>query len=238
LGGFGSGPRVRSERELVENCLTIDINQLIRNGAVDGRARVLTWEHKGREVASAHYSLSGGKVVVMMVCTDRTSGCRDFELQVVETTAMPCNYGGQKWFLICPGHVRELEEMGVYNILGDGGGCDRPVSKLYRPPGGRQFLCRHCLNLTYLSTRVSADMRMARRAMAVRKRLGQRDPGQPFPAKPKHMHLKTYNRLRAECMAYETAGTWLTLELFGLVDPCMLASPEGKCNLTTEVVRQ
>jgi len=238
MGGMDSGPRVRSERELVENCLTIDINQLIRNGAVDGRARVLTWEHKGREVASAHYSLSGGKVVVMMVCTDRTSGCRELELQEVETTTLSCNYGGERRWLVCPGRVRELEEMGVYNILGDGGSCGRRVGKLYCPPGGKQFLCRHCLNLTYLSTRVSADVRLSRKAWRIRKRLGQRDPTQPFPAKPKHMHLKTYNRLRAECMAYETAGTWLTLELFGLVDPCMLASPEGKCNLTTEVVRQ
>jgi len=116
--------------------------------------------------------------------------------------------------------------------------CGRRVGKLYRPPGGKQFLCWRCHDLAYLSTRVTADVRLGRRAWGIRQRLGQRDPGQPFPAKPKHMHLKTYNRLRAECMAYEMAGTWLTLELFGLVDPCMLASPEGKCNLTTEVVRQ
>jgi len=228
LGGFGSGPRVRSERELVENCLTIDINQLIRNGAVDGRARVLTWEHKGREVASAHYSLSGGKVVVMMVCIDRTSGCRDFELQVVETTATPCNYGGKKWFLICPGRVRELEEMGIYNTLGDGGECGRRVGKLYRPPGGKQFLCRHCLNLTYLSTRVSADMRMARRAMAVRKRLGQRDPEEPFPPRPRGMHHQTYRRLQAECLALDTVGMYLTMKRFGLITPDMQALLEGK----------
>ena len=238
MGGLGSGPTVRSDRELVENCLIIDVNQILRYGAGDGRAKVLSWESQGRERASATCRLSGGRLTVLMVGTDATGRHRSLELQVVETTAMPCNFGGKKRFFICPGHVREFEEMGIYNTLGDGGGCGRRVGKLYRPPGGNQFLCRRCHNLAYLSTRISADMRMARRAMAVRKRLGQRDPGQPFPAKPKHMHLKTYNRLRAECMAYETAGTWLTLELFGLVDPCMLASPEGKCNLTTEVVRQ
>jgi len=238
MGGLGSGPQVRSERLLVENCLFIDIRQLMRVGAGDGKARVVSWESRGREVASAYCRLSKGKLLLMMVDRDGATGRGELELQDIATTTTGCNYGGMRHWLLCPGHVRELEEMGIYNTLGDGGGCGRRVGKLYCPPGGKQFLCRRCHNLAYLSTRVGTDIRLGRKAMAVRKRLGQRDPVQPFPEKPKHMHLKTYNRLRAECMAYETAGTWLTLELFGLVDPCMLASPEGKCNLTTEVVRQ
>jgi hypothetical protein len=33
--------------------------------------------------------------------------------------------------------------------------CGRWVGKLYRPPGGRYFACRHCLDLTYVSCQKS-----------------------------------------------------------------------------------
>ena len=166
--------------------------------------------------------------MVLMISADATGGRRSLELQDLETTTSPCNYGGQRRWLVCPGHVRELEEMGIYNTLGDGGECGRRVCKLYRPPGGKQFLCRHCLNLTYLSTRVSADVRLARRAMAIRRTLGQRNPEQPFPPRPRGMHHQTYRRLQAECLALDTVGMYLTMKRFGLITPDMQALLEGK----------
>ncbi|HYQ83126.1 MAG TPA: hypothetical protein VEP28_03795, partial [Rubrobacter sp.] len=48
------------------------------------------------------------------------------------------NFGGLRWWFSCP---RML----------DGEECGRRVGKHYRPPGGRYFACRHCLELTYVS---------------------------------------------------------------------------------------
>ena len=228
MGGLGSGPQVRSERPLAENSLAVDINRLLRDGAGDGRARVVRWESQGREVASAHYRLSGGRLMVMMVTSDGDQGRRSLELQEVETTAMPCNYGGERRFFLCPGRVEELHELGAYNFLGKDGSCGKRVAKLYRAPGGKRFLCRHCLDLTYFSTRVSADVRLARRALAIRRRLGQEDVMEPFPPRPRGMHHQTYQRLQAECLALDTAGMYLTLKRFGLITHDMQELLDGK----------
>jgi hypothetical protein len=36
-------------------------------------------------------------------------------------------------------------------------GCGRRVGKLYLPPGGKYFGCRHCYNLTYTSSNESHE---------------------------------------------------------------------------------
>jgi len=54
----------------------------------------------------------------------------------LETT--PCNYGGKRYWFICP-----LYTDGVY--------CGRRVAKLYLPPGAKYFGCRHCHDLSYNS---------------------------------------------------------------------------------------
>src|SRR5581483_1745659 len=46
--------------------------------------------------------------------------------------------GGPRWWFRCP-------------LAVDGQRCGRRVRKLYLPPGGRYFGCRHCYGLTYTS---------------------------------------------------------------------------------------
>jgi hypothetical protein len=53
------------------------------------------------------------------------------------TTTRP-HFGGRRWWFVCP--------LGV-----DGRPCGRRVGKLYLPPAGRYFGCRHCHGLTYTS---------------------------------------------------------------------------------------
>jgi len=53
------------------------------------------------------------------------------------TTTRP-HFGGLRWWFCCPLRV-------------EGRPCGRRVGKLYLPPGGRYFGCRHCHGLTYTS---------------------------------------------------------------------------------------
>ncbi len=70
--------------------------------------------------------------------TDRHSEEKtDYDYKVRLTTT-PCNYGGVRYWFICP-----LSINGVY--------CGRRVAKLYKAPGANYFGCRHCYNLSYES---------------------------------------------------------------------------------------
>ena len=62
---------------------------------------------------------------------DRNGKRTDYDYQVsLETT--PCNFGGVRYWFICPD-------------------CWRRVAVLYLAPGDRRFRCRHCNNLSYHS---------------------------------------------------------------------------------------
>jgi hypothetical protein len=75
-----------------------------------------------------------------------------------------------------------------------GAGCGRRVAKLYGP--GKYFLCRHCYDLRYESQREDKKTRALRKAQKIRTRLGgSANMLEPFPEKPKGMHLDTYIRL-------------------------------------------
>src|SRR6185369_10508511 len=71
---------------------------------------------------------------------------RSVGLTVRLVTTQP-NYGGVRWWFVCPLTTR-------------GQACNRRVMKLYLPPNGHYFGCRHCYDLTYRS-RQQSDKRVA-----------------------------------------------------------------------------
>jgi hypothetical protein len=52
-------------------------------------------------------------------------------------------WGATRWFFFCP------------LLAGGGRPCGRRVGRLYLPPGGKYFGCRHCRRLTYASCKES-----------------------------------------------------------------------------------
>jgi hypothetical protein len=70
--------------------------------------------------------------------TDRSSGEKTEYDYKVSLTTTPCNFGGVRYWFICP-----LSRNGVY--------CGRRVANLYKAPGASYFGCRHCYNLSYES---------------------------------------------------------------------------------------
>lgn len=111
----------------------------------------------------------------------------DYDYRVALTHTVP-NFGGRRWWFICPLVVNDRE-------------CGRRVGKLHLPPRARYFGCRHCHDLTYKSTRRSSRAdRIDRRLWAIRRQLGSRgNIADPVPPdKPKGMHWETYSALANE----------------------------------------
>ena len=65
--------------------------------------------------------------------------------------------------------------------------------------GGARFRCRRCNGLKYETQYEPPFARSASAALKIRERLGCKGGlDEPFPAKPKGMHWKTYERLRSQ----------------------------------------
>jgi hypothetical protein len=67
--------------------------------------------------------------------------------------------GGLRWWFRCPA------------CRGGGPPCGRRVGKLYLPPGGKVFACRHCYDLAYTSSRESRKYNSMFRSLAAETKL-------------------------------------------------------------------
>jgi hypothetical protein len=150
MGGYGSGRwgwGKSDEKTLVEDCRSLDIVPLIRDGTIrpDRFYRgTMRWTRNGEEVASIGFE----------VATEEDRGTFRLLYSVGREEKTPMNYvvplatsrlvsGGRRWWFRCS--------------AGRTGGptCGRRVGKLYLPPSGKVFACRHCYDLAYTSSRES-----------------------------------------------------------------------------------
>lgn len=134
------------KKDTVEDCRSVSISfrkkhsYFSRYGYQSGR---ILWKNSfGEETGSIGIAVgvSEGEKYVRFyyTVTDRNTGEKtdyDYEVQLATT---PCNFGGVRYWFICP-----LSKNGIY--------CGRRVAKLYEPRGAVYFGCRRCHNLTYES---------------------------------------------------------------------------------------
>ncbi len=184
MGGFGSGRPSGSGRTTVEACRSIDVNRLNKTGCLRaGWTGGWQWTRDGERVAWINLRAEHDRL--HLTYRMRTgSGEWEDVAETVRIICVPCRFGGERPYFICPG-------------VANGIACGRRVAKLHGP--GRYFLCRHCYRLGHASQSEGAWDRTLRRANKIRQRLGG-DPGMaaPFPAKPKGMWRRTYERLREQ----------------------------------------
>lgn len=84
--------------------------------------------------------------------TNRDTGdTQDFDYNVQLATT-PCNYGGVRYWFVCP-----LSTHGVY--------CGRQVGVLYK--SGDYFGCRHCHNLSYACRNLSGFFKAAGKTISI-----------------------------------------------------------------------
>ena len=172
MGGLGSGNRWRSSSPTCESYQQIDLNRLKKLGWLRvGRGYTLNW-------AFGHGSINY-KVFESHISLDFKVRERDHEnwvpvTQTIRFDRTHLHFGGQRHWFLCPK-------------------CQRRCRILF---GGTRFYCRKCCGLKFQSQAENAAQRAITRAHAIRRRLGDYDSlDDPFPAKPKGMHWKTYNRL-------------------------------------------
>jgi len=164
----------------VEACWSIDVNRLHRKGCLHpGWIGRWQWTRHGENLASIN--LYAGDDWLHLTYRMRF-GPGDWQdvIETVRIVRVPCPFGGDRPYFVCPGVVNDVA-------------CGRRVAKLSL--AGRYFLCRHCHRLAHASQSEGLMDRALRRANKVRQRLGG-DPGMaaPFPERPKGMWRRTYHR--------------------------------------------
>ena len=204
MGGKGSGRPGGWGRDTVEDYRSLDANRLHADGCLaPGWSGSLRWTRDDEEAAASIALRAETDRIVLSYRHCFAGGeWQDVE-EPVRIARVPCRFGGERPYLLCPGIV-------------DGIACGRRAAKLYG--ADRYFLCRHCYSLTYTSKRLEPLDRAWQtahdRASRIRRRLGGTGRGSPhegIPARPKGMWKKTYRRLRREAMQAEgraEAASW------------------------------
>ncbi len=146
MGGYRSGRRRGTPRkDTVEDCWSLDINWLTREGVFDCcgvRTGTVHWfgSYNGEEISRIGYKVCvpEGWIRLQYTLTDMAESF-DYQIRLTET-ALPWG-GARRWFS-CP-------------LVHEGQYCNRRVGVLYLGPEGRYYGCRHCYDLTYRSCRES-----------------------------------------------------------------------------------
>lgn len=198
MGGMGSGRRYQGGKDTTSDMRALDIRRLQRDGLLTpGRVFGWNWSRNGETIASIQMRIEADRVILNYRSRSNGDEWKQMEYPVrLEWTS--CYLGGQRAWFLCPAQ-----------------GCGRRVAILY---GGRVFGCRHCHGLNYQCQRETDDDRAARRADKIKARLKWdvgvlNGPGW----KPKGMHWRTFERLRAEHDAFVStslAGMAQRLGLF------------------------
>jgi hypothetical protein len=187
MGGLGSG-RSATFGLMVDKCHemhSIDLAWLRRKNLLNvGSSCTLSWSRGGKQTGSIKlwYELNH----IRLVYRHRPHGSEwqdvDERVPLAETVT---SFGGTRQWFVCLS-------------------CRRRCRVLY---GGGRFRCRMCHGLKYETQYEPAFARAATRALKIRERLGGKGGiDDPFPPKPKGMHRKTYERLRAE--VERLGGKW------------------------------
>ena len=152
MGGYGSGRwgcGKSDAKTLVEDCRTLDMVRLVRDRSIRAYHRgngTIIWSRNGEKVASIGYEVNTGPNdgTIRLHYTSERGGEEKILLDyTIPLTTIGFVAGGRQWWFRCNASRN------------NGPSCGRRVRKLYLPPRGRVFACRHCHDLAYRSNRES-----------------------------------------------------------------------------------
>ena len=183
MGGWGSGRR-RSSKATTADYLQLDVRRLQQDGLLEVR-RFFNWRwtRNGEPLGDLNIRPEDDRVILIRRTRQPGEEWTEQEYPVLLERTF-CNYGGERVWFRCP-------------VVG----CGRRAAILY---GERVFACRLCRHLAYPCQNASSERRAISRANAFKERLGHRGSiFDPFPLRPKGMHLRTYYGLQ---WRYENAA--------------------------------
>lgn len=185
----GGGPTCEDYR-------SIDIAGFARKNLLrPGVTGIWQWHSEGQVTAYINFEVVDNGCMTLDYRIRPYGGEWEDVSQTVLLCYTPMHYGGERPWFMCPN-------------------CDRRCRKLY---GGSQFYCRKCHGLSYQSQRARPEDHLLDRAQALRLRLGgSANMMEQFPARPRGMHRRTYERLRAEGQAIESALYGAMAERLGI----------------------
>ena len=130
---------------------SIDIYWLKKYGYLNGRKNGgIEWTRGGSGIKNS-IGIEGNTIISepyvrFFYTTTKNSGEKKEMNYKIPLTTTPCNFGGKRYWFICP--------LSVNNIY-----CGKRVGTLYS--GGDYYGCRHCYNLTYNSRNLSGIFKVA-----------------------------------------------------------------------------
>jgi hypothetical protein len=175
--------RSRGGRATCENCQSLDVRQLHRDGRLlTCQSFPISWRFGDEPYGGIHIRTEPDVVILRFRHQCAEGAYWKLVEQNIPIAWTACALGGQRPWFICTG-VAEVR-------------CGHRVAKVYLG-GSPVFACRHCHRLAYASQLDSAFHRDIARAMKIRMQLGG-SPNlcDPFPGKPKGLHQRTYERLQ------------------------------------------
>jgi hypothetical protein len=175
-------------RTTCESCPSIDVREWQRKGLLrTGQEFSWSWTRAGEAAGGIAFRVEAAAVILSYRSCGPGSNQWKFIQQRVPISLTACNLGGQRPWFVCP-------------VYSDGRYCGRRAAILYC--AGELFACRRCYGLSYASQQETALHRGIEQARKIRMKLGgSADLLEPFPARPKGMHRRTFQRLQARAEA-------------------------------------
>ena len=176
MGGYGSGRR--STKPKVEECNSLDANQLNGDGCLkNGWNGTITWSRNGVKSSSI-----GMRTTANYLHLGYSSEQYGSVIQPIRIERLPCRFGGSRAYLRCD--------------------CGKRVVKLYGV--SKYFRCRHCSGLFHYSKNEGFWDRSLRQRTKHRRRLSSDASLEAYEMpKPKGMWWRTYYRLQKRAQAAE-----------------------------------
>ena len=142
---FG-GRGVWKRKYRVDEVRSMDILDLQRKNVFTrgaGITRTASWSRNGDVVASIAYQVEAAEngpsgLRFIYTIPNNNTGVKKGYNYIIPVVSTPCNYGGKRWWFICP-------------LVVNGRSCQRRCRIVYMPPGSEYFGCRECHKLTYES---------------------------------------------------------------------------------------
>jgi hypothetical protein len=179
VGGYNSGRT--GGRPIAETSKRIDIAWMIRKGlAVPGgyRSGTLSWNVGGEPAGWISYTADMVQTHASELRLSYTRGDgadRESVQQTITLTFTEPNYGGRRWWMICPSRGNR-------------------VGKLYLPNGGDRFAGGRAWRIGYKIQRVAHRDRPFEKLLRLQRKLGSDEGYEAVVRRPKGMWRRTYER--------------------------------------------